>query len=250
MSKTAHAHQTSGRDKPCAQIHDRTENSGQQPALFEQYPDIHESSILDGDSCDSPSLQILSRTVDKHKEQVFFSALPTSNTNYTCTCEIVKIDHFATFPPKLIEPMILAGCPAQCCPTCGKGWERRVEKYSISDENGLENCEQTKQRELKRLGKTSAFLTGRHNESRTLGFRPICKCGAAESISGIILDPFGGSGTTAEVAVKHGRRVVLIELNADYIELSRQRILDAPIQPPLPLLVQTAARPEQMEMEL
>jgi hypothetical protein len=27
--------------------------------------------------------------------------------------------HFATFPPALIEPCILAGCPAKCCAKCG-----------------------------------------------------------------------------------------------------------------------------------
>ena len=30
-----------------------------------------------------------------------------------------KEAHFATFPPKLIEPCILAGCPEHCCSACG-----------------------------------------------------------------------------------------------------------------------------------
>lgn len=65
--------------------------------------------------------------------------------------------HFATFPPALIEPCILAGCP--------KG--------------------------------------------------------------GTVLDPFGGSGTTAEVALKNGRSVVLNELNPEYIKLAEARIAEA-----------------------
>jgi DNA modification methylase len=37
--------------------------------------------------------------------------------------------HFATFPPKLIEPCILAGTSeAGCCPECGTPWERVVER--------------------------------------------------------------------------------------------------------------------------
>lgn len=40
----------------------------------------------------------------------------------------------------------------------------------------------------------------------------------------LVLDPFGGSGTTAAVALKHGRRAVLIELNPEYCELARQRV--------------------------
>jgi DNA modification methylase len=41
---------------------------------------------------------------------------------------------------------------------------------------------------------------------------------------GIILDPFGGSGTTAEVAIENGRNALLIELNPEYIELAKTRI--------------------------
>lgn len=62
--------------------------------------------------------------------------------------------HFATFPPKLIEPCILAGCPE----------------------------------------------------------------------GGLVLDPFCGSGTTGVVALRHGRRFVGIELNAEYVEMAHNRI--------------------------
>ena len=62
--------------------------------------------------------------------------------------------HFAVFPPKLIEPCILAGCPA----------------------------------------------------------------------GGIVLDPFCGSGTTGMVALRHGRRFIGIELNAEYVDMAHRRI--------------------------
>jgi DNA modification methylase len=39
-----------------------------------------------------------------------------------------------------------------------------------------------------------------------------------------ILDPFGGTGTTAVAAVKHGRHAVLIELNPAYVEIARGRL--------------------------
>ena len=42
--------------------------------------------------------------------------------------------------------------------------------------------------------------------------------------NGTVLDPFGGSGTTGIVASNHNRKAVLIELNAEYIEIARQRI--------------------------
>ena len=62
--------------------------------------------------------------------------------------------HFAVYPPELIEPCILAGCP----------------------------------------------------------------------YGGVVLDPFGGSGTTAGVAIKHGRKAILCELNAEYAELIPDRV--------------------------
>lgn len=39
----------------------------------------------------------------------------------------------------------------------------------------------------------------------------------------IVLDPFGGSGTTGEVALELGRKAILIELNPEYIPLIEQR---------------------------
>jgi DNA modification methylase len=36
----------------------------------------------------------------------------------------------------------------------------------------------------------------------------------------LVLDPFGGTGTTARVALESGRRAILLELNDDYIELA------------------------------
>ena len=38
-----------------------------------------------------------------------------------------------------------------------------------------------------------------------------------------IIDPFGGSGTTGQVALEHGRKAILIELNPDYIPLIERR---------------------------
>ena len=62
--------------------------------------------------------------------------------------------HFATFPPALVMPCIMAGCPE----------------------------------------------------------------------GGMVLDPFGGAGTTALVADRLGRDCTLIELNPEYIEMARKRI--------------------------
>lgn len=42
---------------------------------------------------------------------------------------------------------------------------------------------------------------------------------------GVVLDPFSGSGTTAFVAAKNGRDAIGIELNPEYVEISRRRIV-------------------------
>ena len=64
--------------------------------------------------------------------------------------------HFATYPPELIEPCIIAGCPP----------------------------------------------------------------------GGTVLDPFGGSGTTAGVAIKNDRQCILMEANPEYTSLIDQRITE------------------------
>ncbi len=43
-------------------------------------------------------------------------------------------------------------------------------------------------------------------------------------VGGTVLDPFGGSGTVAEVAVEHGRNAILIELNPAYQVLQKERL--------------------------
>jgi hypothetical protein len=72
---------------------------------------------------------------------------------WTVCTQPYKGAHFATFPPKLIEPCILAGCPQ----------------------------------------------------------------------GGTVLDPFGGSGTTGDVASGNGRDAILIELNPEYVKLAADR---------------------------
>ena len=47
---------------------------------------------------------------------------------------------------------------------------------------------------------------------------------AGSPIGGTVLDPFGGSGTTAGVAIKHGREAILCELNPSYAAMIHDRI--------------------------
>ena len=55
--------------------------------------------------------------------------------------------------------------------------------------------------------------------------RPCIRAGSRPGDT--ILDPFGGSGTVAMVAIEEGRKAVLCELNAEYVEIARKRIASA-----------------------
>lgn len=51
-----------------------------------------------------------------------------------------------------------------------------------------------------------------------------CKCDTNETKAGIVFDPFMGSGTTAQVALQHGRQYLGCELNKEYEKLQQERI--------------------------
>lgn len=129
--------------------------------------------------------------------------------------------HFATFPPKLIEPCILAGSSPQACPHCGAPWQRQTSRKKLkrSRPNDL----------TKRTGENGtgnyAPNTVAGVEVQTLGWEPTCKCenndGSGKSV---VLDPFAGSGTTLMVAVEHGRHGLGIELNPKYAEMAHKRM--------------------------
>jgi len=84
-------------------------------------------------------------------------------TVWTVTTKPYAEAHFATYPPDLIQPCVLAGCPE----------------------------------------------------------------------GGVVLDPFNGSGTTGQVALQNGRKYIGIELNPEYIELTKRRLSKVTQQPSL-----------------
>jgi DNA modification methylase len=62
--------------------------------------------------------------------------------------------------------------------------------------------------------------------------RPCILAGAPKS--GLVLDPFGGAGTTALVAESELRHSISIELNPAYVEMARSRVAKALDSPPQP----------------
>jgi DNA modification methylase len=128
--------------------------------------------------------------------------------------------HFATFPPDLIRPCVLAGTSERgCCGKCGAALVREVK---------------TKPMVIARSNRTHDFGRTRSSgalvspaENLTTGWHPACQC-AADPVPCTILDPFGGSGTTGMVALEYGRSAILIELNPEYVKLANRRTLVTP----------------------
>jgi len=131
--------------------------------------------------------------------------------------------HFATFPPKLIEPCIKAGTSEKgCCAECGTPQERIVERTPMEIDRSHNHPPELRTR-------TSGTMT-KPPESKTLGWESVCKCDPAPPVPCTVLDPFLGAGTTALVADRLGRDCIGIELNPEYAALARKRVLgDAPL---------------------
>lgn len=111
---------------------------------------------------------------------------------WTVATKPYKGAHFATFPPRLIEPCIHAGTSEKgCCAACGAPFVRVVKKDSETP------C--------------------------VIRWKPSCKCQDIRLSRPLVLDPFNGSGTTGEVARLCGCDYIGCELNPKYAELSYQR---------------------------
>lgn len=137
--------------------------------------------------------------------------------------EIVGVDvtsqgyegsHFATFPPKLIEPMIKAGTSEKgCCAKCGAPWRRVTEETKLKRERPNDY--------VKRSGGEGTGNSCANSvagvDVKTLGWETTCGCGAPV-IPCTVLDPFIGSGTTCCVSLGLGRRSWGIDLSEVYLK--------------------------------
>ncbi len=130
---------------------------------------------------------------------------------WTLTTQPSSLAHYAMWPARLAERLILSMCPAEVCATCGEP-RRRVEgKAEYVGQNGAPVTPHVWQSEIADKGAHSAKADGGVTAIRpTLGWTD---CGHDNYQPGHVLDPFGGTGTTGAVAHLHGRDATLIDID-------------------------------------
>jgi hypothetical protein len=133
--------------------------------------------------------------------------------------------HFAVFPPKLVEPMVLAGSSEKgVCPECGAPMRRLIKE--VKEPRG-DNFGQ------KDVGDSDHGQAGSPYMATvaidTIGWEPSCAHRFDRSVPATILDPFAGSGTVGLVAQSHSRRAILIDLNPEYLQQQLKRNAQMPL---------------------
>jgi len=150
--------------------------------------------------------------------------------------------HFASFPDELARICIKAGTSEYgCCPACGAPYARVLKKVAstmnirvrdnvkgiIDQKSGLgsrykaseeEIAEYSYEKNAKCEGEAAGF-------TETIGWRPTCSCQAGDPVPCVTLDPFMGRGTVALVSRSLGRSSIGIELNPEYVEISRLNLM-------------------------
>ncbi len=167
-----------------------------------------------------------------------FSELPAGRnlrSVWTLPTESWPGAHFATFPRKLVEPCVKAGSSERgCCPRCGAGWVRLVEREVPIDPDRSITAKytdgSTRNDRKRQLGQSYQDQLNAH-PPRTTGWHASCQCPPHAPVPAIILDPFAGSGTTLVVANALGRHGIGLDLSREYLTNQAQRRLDRPHAP-------------------
>ena len=136
---------------------------------------------------------------------------------WTVTTQPSSLAHYAMWPARLAERLILSMCPVEVCPTCGEP-RRRIERAEQRFSDGTAKVVRgIPLRETAALG----HRNGVERHATTLGWTD-CGCGDP-FVPGVVLDPFAGTGTTLAVADLHGRDAIGIDIDPRNRDLYPER---------------------------
>ena len=129
-----------------------------------------------------------------------------------------KLAHYAMWPPKLAERLVLSMCPRQVCRTCREP-RRRIARTTNAVGKAVGRAQWSSgQADHQRSGTAVGLVHASHKsipnyaERETLGWST-CDCEDPNYRPGVVLDPFAGTGTTLAVADLHDRDAIGIDLD-------------------------------------
>jgi hypothetical protein len=142
------------------------------------------------------------------------------------------VEHFAAFPMELPRTCILGWSPPGICTACGEG--RRlvtsVPSYVRLDRpHNKHNRPGTKAErnpDNNRNDGTVPYGTGATKLHTITGYACACPAPDAPTRPAVVVDPFGGTGTTAVVADAYGRAGITVDRSQDYSRFARWRTSD------------------------
>ena len=115
------------------------------------------------------------------------------------------VDHFAAFPMELPRRCVLGWSPPGICVACGQG-RRPVVASHNSHAPGTGTTIGVKWAAVNgapaQLGRRTTMPM--RTEATITGYACACPTPDAPTRPGVVVDPFGGTGTTALVASMHG----------------------------------------------
>ena len=147
----------------------------------------------------------------------WFDEYDGTTDTWTLTTQPSKLAHYAMWPAKLAERLILSMCPAEVCAFCREP-RRRMEGHTpeyAATRAQIGDFKKGHRPERGLNGTTQYTNDGKRHiecaENVTLGWSD-CGCGVPFT-PGTVLDPFAGTGTTLAVADLHGRDAIGIDID-------------------------------------